>query len=715
MLTLEKPNAVLPLLPIPIVPEHVWSSIDEKAVKTYQAEPTDGQPVVGSGPFRLVEGTAGGSTYRFERNPDYWQGAPHIDEVVFRVYKAEDPMVQALIKGEIDFAEGITALQVRSLEGKEGITAQNGDSPGFDEIAFNTGAVDTETDEPIGDGHEALKDPAFRYALQFAIDRDLIIERAYQGAGDPGDTIIPAIYGDYHWTPPEEDAPVFDLDRADELLTEAGYARDSDGSRLMPDGSDFGKLRLFARSESTISSTVMDFFAEWLGELGIDSETTVMESNKLTNVIIDGEYDAFEWGWYVEPDPDSMLAYLTCDQRGVLERLVVVQRGVRRALRAAERRERRRDAPGPRQADAGALLLRRAVPGDGVHLDRRGLPQRPVGLPPAAAGPGRDPADPVRHPQLPEHPAGRRGRRLRRRRDRARRGGVAERRRRRRGRRRGLQHGRPGRRRRAAGRTGRSAAASSRCGDGVRRPTANDPMTQAAEPEPPTEAAPAVAAAQASAATGRRKSYGRYVLGKVAGAASSLAFVLVLGFFLFRVLPGDPARTLGRGKFKTEEQLEAFRADYGLDQPLPQQFFTYLKNTAQGDLGVSLPLPGAGLGPDRRPALADAPAGRPRDPPLGAHRRLPRRHQRLEPRQGHRPDLHRDDAHALLDAGVVARACSSSPGSRSAWGRCPGSSRPAGCTRSTPSPGPSATSATPRCTWCCRCSRWSWSTSPTSR
>ena len=74
MLTLEKPNAVLPLLPIPIVPEHVWKDVDEKEVKTYAAEPTDGQPVVGSGPFRLVEGTAGGSTYRFEANPDYWQG-----------------------------------------------------------------------------------------------------------------------------------------------------------------------------------------------------------------------------------------------------------------------------------------------------------------------------------------------------------------------------------------------------------------------------------------------------------------------------------------------------------------------------------------------------------------------------------------------------------------------------------------------------------------
>ncbi len=316
VLTLEKPNAVLPLLPIPIVPEHVWESVTEKAVKTYAAEPTDDQPVVGSGPFRLVEGTAGGSTYRFEKNPDYWQGEAHIDEVVFRVYKAEDPMVQALIKGELDFAEGITALQVGALEGEEGITAQNGDSPGFDEIALNAGAVDTETGEPLGDGHEALKDPAFRWALNFAIDREQIIEKAYQGAGDPADTIIPALYGDYHWAPPEEDAATFDLERADQLLEEAGYARASDGSRLMPDGSEFGALRLFSRSESKISTTVMDFFAEWLGELGIDSELKVMESNKLTNVILDGEFDAFEWGWYVEPDPDSMLSYMTCDQRG---------------------------------------------------------------------------------------------------------------------------------------------------------------------------------------------------------------------------------------------------------------------------------------------------------------------------------------------------------------------------------------------------------------
>ena len=86
----------------------------------------------------------------------------------------------------------------------------------------------------------------------------------------------------------------------------------------------------------------------------------------------------------------------------------------------------------------------------------------------------------------------------------------------------------------------------------------------------------------------RRRSYRRYAGGKVLGALGSLGFMLVVNFFLFRVLPGDPARTLGRGRFTTEEQLEEFNATYGLDQSLPQQFVTYVQNTLTGDLGISL-------------------------------------------------------------------------------------------------------------------------------
>lgn len=316
VLTLGEPNATLPLIPVPIVPEHIWQDISAEDVASFAAEPSSESPIVGSGPFRFVEGQAGGSLYRFEKNPDYWQGAPHIDEVVFRVYQSEDPAVQALLTGEIDFVDGVSALQVESLQGRENVMATNGDAPGFDEIAFNTGAVDPETEEPIGDGNPALQDPAFRRALGYAVDRQLIIDRVYQGAGQPGISIVPPAYSTFLWEPAPEDAYTFDLERAGELLDEAGYTLGADGLRTMPGGEPIGALRLFARSDSKTSLDTLNYFQEWLGELGIEATVTSVDSSNLTDIILEGNFDVFQWGWYVEPDPHSMLSYLTCDQRG---------------------------------------------------------------------------------------------------------------------------------------------------------------------------------------------------------------------------------------------------------------------------------------------------------------------------------------------------------------------------------------------------------------
>jgi len=237
--------------------------------------------------------------------------------VVFQVYKSQDPMAQALIKGEIDFAEGITPLQVKALQDQPGITAHNGISPIFEEIAFNTGSVDTETGKPLGNPNPAVLDPKFRHALAWAVDTDQIVRTAYQGAAVPGTTIVPSSYPFWHWDPGEEKFS-FDLAKAGAELDAAGYALGSDGKRTMPDGSPIGTLRLFARSEEKPSVDTMNLFQGWLGQLGIDAEITPMDSSALGDKILDGDYDIFQWDWYVEPDPDGILADFTCDQLGNL-------------------------------------------------------------------------------------------------------------------------------------------------------------------------------------------------------------------------------------------------------------------------------------------------------------------------------------------------------------------------------------------------------------
>jgi peptide/nickel transport system substrate-binding protein len=60
----------------------------------------------------------------------------------------------------------------------------------------------------------------------------------------------------------------------------------------------------------------MTYFKEWLGDLGISATVDVMSGEKLTDIILEGDYDAFQWGWLTDPDPDSVLSYFTCWQRG---------------------------------------------------------------------------------------------------------------------------------------------------------------------------------------------------------------------------------------------------------------------------------------------------------------------------------------------------------------------------------------------------------------
>jgi peptide/nickel transport system substrate-binding protein len=312
VLKLDKPNAVLPLLPMPIIPEHIWKNVKESEVKTYANE----NDPVGSGPFRLVHGKAGGPLYQFVPNRHYWRGVSPIDQLNFRVCKAEDPLVQSLKAGDVDFAEDISPLQVKALQGEAGITAQMGASPGFEEIAFNTGSKDPKTEKPIGDPNPAVQDPKFRFALNFAINRQEIADKAFQGGAAPATTIVPSTYPQYQWKSPDPKAFAYDPAKARQLLDAAGYKVGSDGFRTLPDGKPIGTLRLFARSDSETSVSTENFLKEWLHDVQIDSKVTAFESSKLTNVILDGDFDIFDWGWYVDPDPDSMLSYFTCAQRG---------------------------------------------------------------------------------------------------------------------------------------------------------------------------------------------------------------------------------------------------------------------------------------------------------------------------------------------------------------------------------------------------------------
>ena len=79
----------------------------------------------------------------------------------------------------------------------------------------------------------------------------------------------------------------------------------------------------------------------------------------------------------------------------------------------------------------------------------------------------------------------------------------------------------------------------------------------------------------------------RYLIRRIGQAIVTVILIVVVNFFLFRLMPGSPERALPRNPHVSQEVQAATRERWGLDQPLPVQFARYMVATARGDLGYS--------------------------------------------------------------------------------------------------------------------------------
>ena len=297
-----------------ILPAHVWSKVSAKTLaSSYPNDP----PLVGTGPFQTVQWVKG-NYVRLVANKHYWRGAPKIDEIIFQYYTNSDTMASDLKAGRLQLAWDIPQAQVASTNGRDGLTAYGGVLNGFDELGFNcyTGA------SSLGAG--VLRDWRFRQALQCAVDKQKIVQIGYEGHAVPATTIIRAGYYrqplDWHWQPPADQTYTFDLAKAGQMLTAAGYPL-RNGVRVDRSGKPI-VLRLFARSESVTDQQVAKLIVGWFGELGLKVKLTIMDEGTLTSHIFNTtgagvyapDYDMFLWYWYSDPDPDFILSVLTKSQ-----------------------------------------------------------------------------------------------------------------------------------------------------------------------------------------------------------------------------------------------------------------------------------------------------------------------------------------------------------------------------------------------------------------
>ena len=266
------------------------------------------QPV-GTGAFKVNTFDKDKGVLILDTHYQYHGTVPKIDQVVFQTFDNADAMIQAIKVGDVDVLNEIPNSAFEALSSSENVrvVAQPGRS--LDELIINSVPEDN---DPAPNRNTALLDPQVRLAIAHAINKQDLVDIVLQGLGEPGTTIIPPSLGGGFWHNPLEDV-TFDLDKANQILEEAGYLMDQDGVRAK--GETKLEFRLQYASDSSNYPRVADLMAEWFRQVGIKANVEAVDPDSLTAAITPtGDYDLVIWGWGSDPDPDFMLSVMTSDQ-----------------------------------------------------------------------------------------------------------------------------------------------------------------------------------------------------------------------------------------------------------------------------------------------------------------------------------------------------------------------------------------------------------------
>ena len=307
----SKPKGDILSMKVPILPEHIWSKV---SAADAEGSFTNGPPCIGSGPWQVVEHKQNDYT-RLVANPDYVGGKPNIDEILVVTYQNADTMVQDLKAGALDGAIGVPPAQFPGLA-SDTITTSGTVSWSFEQLTFNC------YDSPDSKGTPVFLDPAFRQALQYALDRESNAATAYSGYMDPAGVLLPP-YSAYYWEPSSEVAYTYDPAKSQEMLEAAGY-KDVDGDGFREDkGGKPLTLRLFTDAQTPENVSTSKLTVGWLKDVGVKAKLQVLDPGALIDASANYDGDTFApdfdmliWWWQGDADPQFILSLLTEGQIG---------------------------------------------------------------------------------------------------------------------------------------------------------------------------------------------------------------------------------------------------------------------------------------------------------------------------------------------------------------------------------------------------------------
>lgn len=240
------------VLHVPIVPKHIWDTIDDPSTTPLTGE----GEAVGTGPYTLTSWTTQAVT--LTANPDWWGGELAVPELHYVSYGDNAALTTALATGDADWAQAFLPQIEQSFLGVDDANRQ---------LITPTAGAGTLF---LNLTRKPFDDPALREALAWTIDRSAYVDIAREGASAVVDSVTglgPSLQKDVV----EEFAGqvyTVDIEKAKSILTEAGYT--GVGTALVDPNGEKVTFSVSVPAGWSDWNTEQALLAEELKQLGIE-------------------------------------------------------------------------------------------------------------------------------------------------------------------------------------------------------------------------------------------------------------------------------------------------------------------------------------------------------------------------------------------------------------------------------------------------------------
>jgi peptide/nickel transport system substrate-binding protein len=277
-----------------VIPTQVFGKyVTDTSKDEIDTAPENTNPTVVSGPFKFTEWRKGDQVI-LDKNPTYWQGAPNVDQYVYKVVANATAVTNGLKTGEITWGT-IAAKDLADMQTVSTVKIDKYQNLGYTFIGWNTAS-------PTAIG---LADKRVRQALAYGIDMDQVIKAVVFGEA----TKQVAHHVPVQWAYPsgiQLNQYTYDKAKAQQLLKDAGWTPGSDGILQNAAGKKFS-LTISTNSDSTERVTLAQVAAEQYKQLGIDAKAAPEAFQGLVTKLTTGdstlEATIIGWSLGAEPDP----------------------------------------------------------------------------------------------------------------------------------------------------------------------------------------------------------------------------------------------------------------------------------------------------------------------------------------------------------------------------------------------------------------------------